>query len=217
MNAPLMLRSKQFLLSVTIVYFYVMSLGIKFGWKMRGIDHPAVFAMMGLAFLSALVLEAALVWWHARKRAMWILLGLLSYAIIGFVVAPIWYGDFAISVALGLPVVAVFVLGFLMTFAHLLIRALRPVRAMTAEDVTPFLADLPGWDFVADRLTKTFRFLTTDEATQFEDRCRVLGTTMHRTPDFEMVGSAVRVRLWSPAVNGVTETDVTMAKKIDEF
>jgi 4a-hydroxytetrahydrobiopterin dehydratase len=206
---------KQTLLAISIVYFYWLSFAINFGNKTYGLDEPQVFVIMGIIFLSALAIEAAVTWWHKRKRIIWWAMLAISYAMLGFVIAPQLYGDNAIIVALLLPLVVVFIGGFAYSFSKLIYRAFTVSMKLPIDDVMNALKNLPGWNYLAGGLEKTYSFGGFDEALKFLNTCGVIADKNKHVPDFDIHEKTVKVRLSTHDVQGVTEKDLQLAKEFD--
>lgn len=216
MNVKQLYIFRQTLLAISIVYFFVLAIGISQEWPLGRWEDPRVFAAMGVAFLSAILIEAAVVWWDHRSRILWGLIALAGYAVIGFVAAPRMYGNMAIFVAMAFPVIAVFFGGFAFVFAHLFARAFRRRVALTPSELAARVAQMPGWVSNGSMIEKRFRFDTYEEASRFAEACLVVGATFHRHPDVKLYQTDVGVRINTPDINGVMERDLLLAKEIDQ-
>lgn len=209
-------RIKQGLLLISIVYFYGLSFALTFHFPTYGLDRPAAFAVAGALFLLAIILESGLVWWHRRRSIGWIALVILCYAILGFVIAPMLYGWGVIWIALFAPVAIVFVGGFVVVYIKLLTRAFSRSMKLSVDAVMAALPSLPGWDFLADSLEKTYRFSSYHEASDFMGRTIVLARTHHREPELVLSRRALKVRVATPDV-GVTQADLEYVKELNSI
>lgn len=208
---------KQTLLASSIIYFYFLAFIINFGGKSYGLDQSAVFAVMGGAFFIALAIEAGLAWWSKRKRVLWWGIIILSYAIIGLFVAPIFYGDKALLAAMFFPLAAVFIGGFAYAYGVLFYRAFRVSRRLTLEQINQHLASLPGWNYLARGLEKTYAFNNHDEAIKFVHACGIVAEKFKHVAAVDLQGGSVKLRLTTLAENGVIEKDVLMAREFDKI
>lgn len=206
---------KQSLLILSVVYFYGLSIALTFHLSAHGFDSPIVFAIMGIAFLVALLIEAASTWWYRRGRIMWALLAIVSYAVLGFFVAPRLYGTLAVWVALLAPLVVVFVGGFLYSYARIFHRFFFSSMKLTIDEIHAALRNLPGWDYIAGNLEKTFRFSGFGQALEFVTKVGVIAQRMHHAPDIDLRERNVKVLLTTRDQSGVTASDIEMAKEID--
>lgn len=216
MNVKRLYILRQSLLGISIVYFYVIAIGIQRGWDMDGWQDPIAFAAMGAVFLAAILIEATVVWWNHRQRIVWGLIAIASYAMIGFVAAPRFYGESAITIALAVPLVMVFFGGFTFVFAHLFLRAFTRRKVLSPTRITEALTQMPGWVFINPVIQKRFHFSSLEQANRFAEACLVVGATFHRQPEVQLYQSDVVVRIHTPDLGGIMERDLALAKEIDQ-
>lgn len=209
-------RIKQGLLVVSIVYFYGLSTMLVFHLPTYGLDRPIAFVAAGAVFLTAMVLESGLVWWHRRKSIGWVALLILCYAILGFVIAPLLYGWDIVWIPLLAPLAIVFVGGFIIVYIKLITRAFSRSMKLSVDTVMAALPSLPGWDFLADSLEKTYRFSSYHEASDFMGRAIVMARTHHREPELILSRRALKVRVATPDV-GVTQADIEYVKELNSI
>ncbi len=89
---------------------------------------------------------------------------------------------------------------------------------LSDEDVQEALADLDGWTHEEDKLRKTFEFTHFREAISFIVRLSFEAEEMNHHPELENVYNTVSVALTTHDAGGkVTETDVELATKIEDF
>lgn len=81
------------------------------------------------------------------------------------------------------------------------------------------LADLTGWETVADRdaITKTFKFKDFNAAFGFMSRIAMVAEKMDHHPEWFNVYNTVRVMLATHDVGGLSELDIKMAKAMDKI
>ncbi|MEO5927877.1 MAG: 4a-hydroxytetrahydrobiopterin dehydratase [Patescibacteria group bacterium] len=209
-------RIKQALLLVSIVYFYGLSIALTFHFPTYGLDKPIAFAVAGVVFLVAIILESGLVWWHRRRSIGWIVMVILCYAILGFVIAPLLYGWDIVWIPLLAPLAVVFVGGFIVVYIKIIHRAFSRSMKLSNDTVIAALPGLPGWEFLADTLEKTFRSSSYTEASDFMARAMVLARTHHREPELILVRRALKVRVATPDV-GVTQADLEYVKELNSI
>lgn len=206
---------KQALLIISIIYFYALAFLLNAPGSKYGLDKPAVFAIMMAAFLAALAIEAGLTWWHRRKRAVWWLLLICSYAVLGFFVAPMLYGPKAIAVAMFLPLVAAFVGGFAYAYSVLIYRAISKPTKLPLTALLLKIKTLPGWEVIADGIEKSYHFLKSEESLRFANACGVIAEKYKAHPHLDLSGTRVKIRLQTQEVNGVTEKNLMIAREFD--
>lgn len=206
---------KQILLAISIVYFYGLAFAFQFDLPRYHADHPIVFLGVGALFCFALLLEIRMTWWHRRRRIFWGVMGLCCYAVLGFVIAPLLYGEQILWIPLVLPLAVVFVLGFLYVYARLIHRAFFSRMKLSIDAVLVALKGLPGWELLADGLEKTFRFSSYAEAITFLQESIVVSRTHHRELELALTRRTVKIRIFTPDV-GVTQTDLDLAKALNE-
>lgn len=80
------------------------------------------------------------------------------------------------------------------------------------------LSDLDGWTYVEDKIQKTYEFSDFRAAISFIVRLSFYAEEMNHHPELENVYNTVSVALTTHDAGGkVTETDVELASKIEEF
>jgi 4a-hydroxytetrahydrobiopterin dehydratase len=89
------------------------------------------------------------------------------------------------------------------------------MAALSGEEVTAALEDLPGWRFEDGEISKRFRFASFMDAIWFIDRVAVEAEAMDHHPDLENHYDRVRVRLHTWTEQGVTAKDLELARRIE--
>ncbi len=81
------------------------------------------------------------------------------------------------------------------------------------------LAELPGWSEVADRdaIAKNFTFSDFNEAFGFMSRVALEAERMDHHPEWFNVYNRVNITLSTHDAGGLSERDILLAKRIDEF
>lgn len=81
------------------------------------------------------------------------------------------------------------------------------------------LAELQGWSPVEgrDAVTKTFQFKSFNQAWGFMNRVALAAEKMDHHPEWFNVYNKVEITLTSHDVEGLSERDVVLARKIERF
>jgi 4a-hydroxytetrahydrobiopterin dehydratase len=96
----------------------------------------------------------------------------------------------------------------------------RPAPALlTPEDVEAALETLAGWSLAdgGKAIAKSFRFRTFAEAFAFMTRAALQAEKMDHHPDWSNSYNRVDVKLSTHSVQGVTDLDLTLARKMNEY
>jgi 4a-hydroxytetrahydrobiopterin dehydratase len=89
---------------------------------------------------------------------------------------------------------------------------------LSREEIDRALQDLPGWSFQDDMITKTFELSNFRAAVSFIVRMGFAAEELNHHPNLENVYNRVTIGLTThDAGNKVTEMDLALARKIEEF
>ncbi len=79
--------------------------------------------------------------------------------------------------------------------------------------------ELDGWENVdgRDAIAKTFRFMNFRQAWGFMSQSALVAEKMDHHPEWFNVYGRVDVTLTTHSVNGLSDLDVTLARKMDEI
>jgi 4a-hydroxytetrahydrobiopterin dehydratase len=90
---------------------------------------------------------------------------------------------------------------------------------LTPQERQSALAELEGWAESRDgkALVKSFKFKTFNAAFAFMTRVALVAEKMDHHPEWTNVYNRVDVRLSTHSAGGVSELDVKLAKKMNEF
>ena len=90
---------------------------------------------------------------------------------------------------------------------------------LTAQERQSALTELAGWAESRDgkALVKSFKFKTFNAAFAFMTRVALVAEKMDHHPEWTNVYNRVDVRLSTHSAGGVSELDVKLAKKMNEF
>ncbi len=90
------------------------------------------------------------------------------------------------------------------------------VPRLTAEEIGPLLAQLEGWDVVEEHhLSKEYKFANFAAALAFVNRVGAVAEAEGHHPDVEFGWGYARVRIYTHAIDGLTESDFVLAARID--
>lgn len=206
---------KEFVLVVTILYFYGLAFSMQFGRSLYGLDHPYVFLGMCLVYLLAVGYEIFFNWWKAKSFIVWFLLWVVSYGVIGLYLAPSIFGDWILTYILIEPLVIVFVGGFAFSAGRVLALSLTQRSTLSPNELERALRDLPSWNSDGQSLAKTFELRDFESALNFINQVGRIAISMRHYPRLKLAGRQVIVRLSSWHIGGLTRTDVNQALRID--
>jgi 4a-hydroxytetrahydrobiopterin dehydratase len=93
------------------------------------------------------------------------------------------------------------------------------VKLLSEDERRAAVAQLEGWEESegGKALQKSFRFKSFNAAFAFMTRAALIAEKMDHHPDWTNVYNRVDVRLSTHSAGGVTELDVRLAKKMNEF
>jgi 4a-hydroxytetrahydrobiopterin dehydratase len=87
---------------------------------------------------------------------------------------------------------------------------------LTGEDLRRRAAGLPDWRIRDDRLSKTFLFQDFKTALDFVNRVGAVAEEQGHHPDIHLTWGRADIETWTHDSGGITESDFTLASKIDE-
>lgn len=90
---------------------------------------------------------------------------------------------------------------------------------LDAAAITAALADLPGWGLAKDgkSIRRVFEFRNFSEAFGFMSRAALAAEKMDHHPDWSNVYKTVDVTLNTHDAGGLTELDMTLARKMNKI
>ncbi len=90
---------------------------------------------------------------------------------------------------------------------------------LSSEVLAKALEELSGWSAVEgrDAIRKSFKFKSFSEAFGFMTRVALAAEKMDHHPEWSNVYSKVDVTLSTHSAGGVTELDLKLARKMDQF
>lgn len=87
---------------------------------------------------------------------------------------------------------------------------------LSNDEIQDALADMDGWTYVDDALTKTFEFDDFASVIAFMADVRPAIDDLNHHPEWTNVYNRLDVRLTSHAAGGVTERDFALARLLEE-
>jgi 4a-hydroxytetrahydrobiopterin dehydratase len=87
---------------------------------------------------------------------------------------------------------------------------------LAGDDLTRRAAAVPDWRVRDDRLSKTFLFQDFKSALDFVNRVGAVAEEQGHHPDIHLTWGRADVETWTHDAGGLTESDFTLAAKIDE-
>jgi 4a-hydroxytetrahydrobiopterin dehydratase len=80
------------------------------------------------------------------------------------------------------------------------------------------MTDIPdGWTREGDAIERAFRFANFSEAWAFMSRVALLAEAADHHPEWRNVWNLVEIRLTTHDAGGLTDQDIALAAKINEF
>ena len=93
------------------------------------------------------------------------------------------------------------------------------IAKLTAEERAGALKELSGWQAVGgrDAIQRSFKFKNFNEAWGFMNRVALMAEKADHHPEWVNVYNRVDILLTTHDCNGLSERDVSLAKKIDKL
>lgn len=89
------------------------------------------------------------------------------------------------------------------------------VPRLTNEEIAPLLEQLAGWEAVEEHhLAKAYKFANFAESLAFVNRVGAVAETEGHHPDIAFGWGYVRLKIYTHAIDGLTESDFILAAKI---
>lgn len=86
---------------------------------------------------------------------------------------------------------------------------------LTGDDLTRRAAAFPDWRVRDDRLSKPFVFPDFKSALDFVNRVGAVAEERGHHPDIHLTWGRADIETWTHDAGGITESDFTLAAKID--
>ena len=88
---------------------------------------------------------------------------------------------------------------------------------MMLKEAQKYLADLPGWEYLSDRIAKKYKFKNFVETMEFVNKVAVLAEKQGHHPNISIVYNKVTLELSTHAIGGLSINDFILASKIEEI
>jgi 4a-hydroxytetrahydrobiopterin dehydratase len=90
------------------------------------------------------------------------------------------------------------------------------VPRLGGEEITSLLGQLEGWEAVEEHhIEKEYKFVNFAEALDFINRIGAVAEAEGHHPDLSFGWGYARVRIYTHAIDGLSESDFILAAKID--
>jgi len=91
------------------------------------------------------------------------------------------------------------------------------VPRLKGEEIEPLLRQLEGWEAVEEHhLLKAYKFTNFADALSFVNRVGHVAEQEGHHPDIEFGWGYARIKIYTHAIGGLSESDFILAAKIDE-
>ncbi len=208
---------REFILIVTVLYFYGLAFALGLGKSLYGLDHPAIFLSVCTLYLLAIGYEIFTGWLKSRAFFLWFALWVVSYGVIGLYMAPIYFGSWILVYVIYEPLIIVFMGGFAFAYGQVLSRYFLSSGVISPQQVKNALRDMPGWRADKNVLRKTFVFKDFSSALNFVNQAGRLAQKMHHHPELRLHGSRVEIVVGTSQTGGISALDMEQAHRLDEI
>ncbi|GIU72054.1 MAG: putative pterin-4-alpha-carbinolamine dehydratase [Candidatus Nitrosocaldaceae archaeon] len=89
-------------------------------------------------------------------------------------------------------------------------------RRLSKGEIDKELSELKGWEIINGKLSKEFKFKDFNQAFGFMTRVALEAEKMNHHPEWFNVYNKVRIELITHDINGISNFDIMLAKKIEE-
>jgi len=89
------------------------------------------------------------------------------------------------------------------------------LKKLSAEEISPRLAALPGWSVASGKLKKEFQFKSFVEAFGFMSSVALLAESMNHHPEWSNVYNRVTIELVTHDAGGLSSRGFDLAEKIE--
>ena len=91
------------------------------------------------------------------------------------------------------------------------------VPPLTEEQTNDLLKQIPSWTIKDGHVFKQFKFKDFKETMAFVNKVADIAEQENHHPDITISYSQVSIRLWTHAINGLSENDFILPAKIDDI
>jgi 4a-hydroxytetrahydrobiopterin dehydratase len=92
------------------------------------------------------------------------------------------------------------------------------VPPLTADEIKPLSAQLPGWRVVENHhLHREFKFSDFKSALDFVNKAGAIAEEQGHHPDIDLAWGKAGFTIWTHKIDGLTESDFILAAKIENL
>ena len=92
------------------------------------------------------------------------------------------------------------------------------VPPLSEEQFRPLLAEIPEWSVIeGHHLVRDFRFSDFNSALDFTNRAGAVAEEQGHHPEITVGWGHAEVKIWTHAIDGLTESDFILAAKFDRL
>lgn len=92
-----------------------------------------------------------------------------------------------------------------------------PIAKLNEKELSTLLKELNGWEIANNGLEKQFKFSSFSLVMDFINQLAQEAENMHHHPDWCNSYTVLNVRLTTHSINGLSQLDVELAKRIDKI
>ncbi|MBI2125312.1 4a-hydroxytetrahydrobiopterin dehydratase [Candidatus Woesearchaeota archaeon] len=89
------------------------------------------------------------------------------------------------------------------------------VKPLSGKTLELYLQEIKGWKVIYNHIEKEFKFKDFKTALDFFNKVGQLAEKEGHHPDIYLSWGKVKITLWTHAIDGLSENDFILAKKID--
>lgn len=89
------------------------------------------------------------------------------------------------------------------------------IDSISRHEATKLLFKVPGWELSDNSIERTFSFSDFKEAIKFVNKVANIAEIEGHHPDIAIHWNKVILKLWTHAINGLSENDFILAAKIN--
>jgi 4a-hydroxytetrahydrobiopterin dehydratase len=90
-------------------------------------------------------------------------------------------------------------------------------QLLLSEGVRTLLSELPSWKLIGDRIERIVQLDGFPQAIEFVNRVAAVAEELNHHPDIDIRWNKVRLVSSTHSAGGLTESDFTLARKIDKL
>jgi len=91
------------------------------------------------------------------------------------------------------------------------------VDKLTTQQIEQFMPEIPEWSLKDDILVRSYKFDDFIQALEFTNRVGALSEEEAHHPEIVLAWGQVDLRIWTHAIDGLSENDFILAAKVDRL